>query len=313
MSILQLDFILDFFDTIGFYSEQIFPFVILAIELIILLVIYAVSTRGLRNRLKNANLSSETITGIVLIVRILFFIIAVILIVNSFGPDVAALVSLSTLFGTALGLAFSQAVSGIVNGLYILVARPFRVGDYVRIGKKEGIVTDITLNYTQILQPDETRLRIPNTSILESEVTNFRVNISEIIDEVSKEQHETSDYTLRTHLASAIHRLKLFATSDHAYRYTFDIILHYSFDHLRARRHFNRILEAWTNVFVKIPSYQVWASEVQGIHYRFTIVVTEARELIEHVADFMDQLLLFYSEDDDVHTREEIDKKGYHS
>lgn len=310
---MQFDFITDLIDLIGSYSEQIFPFFLLMIELVILLVIYAVVTRGLKNRLKRLNISGEARTGIVIVVRILFFILAVLLIVNAFGPDVAALVSLSTLFGTALGLAFSQAVSGIVNGLYILVARPFRVGDYVRIGKREGIVTDITLNFTQIIQPDETRLRIPNTSILTSEITNFRVDISHLIQDVTKERLESEDYTLRSHLSSVISKLRAYTQSQDAYRYTFDIVVHFSFDHLRARRHFNRIVENWSDVFLKRPTYQVWGSEVQGIQYRFTILVTEPRELLEHVANFMDQLLLFYSEPEDIHPEELIEKEGYHT
>ena len=61
------------------------------------------------------------------------------------------------LLGTAIGLAFSRALQNIVSGVYILIARPFRVGDYIRLGDSEGMVLEITLNYTRILRPDHTR------------------------------------------------------------------------------------------------------------------------------------------------------------
>ncbi|TFF91035.1 mechanosensitive ion channel [Candidatus Thorarchaeota archaeon] len=298
---LQLDFIYDIIDAIQANWAFIYPLLVLLVELVILGVVYAVATRGLTNRLRDSGISREASTGIVLIIRIVFFVVAIVLSVNAFGPDLAALISLSTLFGTALGLAFSQAVSGLVNGVYILVARPFRVGDYVRIGDVEGVVTDITLNYTRILQPDETRIRLPNTNVLSTRVTNFRVPVEDVIQDVTKERLSTDDYSLRRRLTTALYRLRRITSGEIAYRYTFDITLHYTLDHLRSRRHFAVVCDEWDDRFLVTPEFQVWSSDSNGITYRFTIVAEEPSDLIKYVGPLMNELLMVYSEDEDAH------------
>lgn len=298
---MQLEFIYNIIDAIRNNWAFIYPLLVLIVELVILGVVYAVTTRGITNRLRDSGVSREASTGMVLIIRIVFFVVAIVLSVNAFGPDLAALISLSTLFGTALGLAFSQAVSGLVNGVYILVARPFRVGDYVRIGDVEGVVTDITLNYTRILQPDETRIRLPNTNVLSTRVTNFRVPVEDVIQDVTKERLSTDDYSLRRRLTTALYRLRKVATGEVAYRYTFDLTLHYTLDHVRSRRHFAVVCQKWDDRFLVTPEFQVWASDSNGITYRFTIVAEEPSDLIKHVGPLMNELLMVYSEETDVH------------
>lgn len=244
--------------------------------------------------MEKLGLSSQASTGITLVVRLIFFVIATFLVVDTLGSNYAELLSLATLFGTALGLAFSQAVGEIVNGLYILIARPFRVGDYVRIANDEGIVTDVTLSYTRIQQPDETRLRIPNSKVLESDVVNFRVNLSDVIKDVTSERLQTKDSEQRGTLSTVISKLKAITYTETAYRYTFDLTVHFSFDHAVLRENFDRVCEEWEEEFLVKPSYQVWDTVNNAIVYRVTVIVDEPRELLIHVANFMDDMLLPY-------------------
>ena len=141
---------------IQYYWTQLVPYVILIISLLILMILYFVITRLLRKSLQSVGMGIEASTGIVLILRLIFFMVAVSIIVTTFQTSFATVLSLSAIFGTAIGLAFSQALGNIVSGLYVLTARPFKVGDYVKIGGIEGIVREITLNYTRMLLADET-------------------------------------------------------------------------------------------------------------------------------------------------------------
>ncbi|TFG14594.1 mechanosensitive ion channel [Candidatus Thorarchaeota archaeon] len=301
-------------DPIGFIISNLSlvqPFLLLAAELIILLIIYAISTRGISRRLRQYGLSGEARTGIVIVFRLLFVVVAAILIVNSFGPDLGTLVSFSTLIGAAIGLAVAQAVSGMVTGLYILIARPFRVGDYVRIGQDEGIVTGITLNYTKILKPDETRLRIPNTKIVNSDIVNFRVELKDVIKDVAHDRFKTKEVEERRLLTTALAKLKGITHTEIAYRYTFDLTLNFQFDHLRARDNFDEICEEWADTFVGAPTWQVWDTTNQAIIYKFTVLADEPQDLIEYISDFMDQLLFIYrhppSAEKHEHTEEELE------
>ena len=68
-----------------------------------------------------------------------------------------------------IGFASQQAFSNIVSGIFIVIFKPFRVGDRVKIGTSyAGVVEDITLRHTVIRNFENQRIIIPN-SIMSSE------------------------------------------------------------------------------------------------------------------------------------------------
>jgi small-conductance mechanosensitive channel len=181
-----------------------------------------------------------------------------------------------------------------VSGLYVLAARPFRVGDYVRIGSVEGIVNEITLNYTRVLQPDETSQLVPNSKVLSSEVTNFRIRISDYIKEKEKEAEQTGDRSIKRSLRSMIHELRTLTGYDDAYRYTFDISIHMSFNHKEVLELFDEMCEKWTKTFLAKPTYFVWAKPAAAITYRFAFITEDPMVIVKKGADFMMDLLQVY-------------------
>ena len=59
------------------------------------------------------------------------------------------------------------------RGLTILGTKPFKVGDYVQIDDIEGTVQDIGLVYTSLTTWDNRRILVPNSTVVDAEVTNF--------------------------------------------------------------------------------------------------------------------------------------------
>ncbi|MBM3555172.1 MAG: mechanosensitive ion channel [Alphaproteobacteria bacterium] len=86
------------------------------------------------------------------------------------GIDVTALVAGLGLTGFALGFALKDVVSSSVAGLMILLARPFRVGETIKVGDFSGKVASVDLRYT-VLVDDKGRYLIPNSTVLTSPVT----------------------------------------------------------------------------------------------------------------------------------------------
>jgi small conductance mechanosensitive channel len=62
--------------------------------------------------------------------------------------------------------ASQQAFSNIINGIFIIVFKPFRVGDIIKVGTLNiGKIEDITLRHTVIRDFENRRIIIPNTVI----------------------------------------------------------------------------------------------------------------------------------------------------
>ena len=74
------------------------------------------------------------------------------------------------IFMAILGFAAQQAFANIISGIFIVISKPFRVGDMVKVGSQEyGIVEDITLRHTVINSFENKRIIVPN-SIMGSEI-----------------------------------------------------------------------------------------------------------------------------------------------
>jgi small-conductance mechanosensitive channel len=81
--------------------------------------------------------------------------------------------------GVIVGIAAQQSLGNMFAGLVLLVARPFAVGNHIRIrsgglsGEFHGTVTSISLTYVSLSTPDGT-LKIPNAAMLAAAVGPYR-------------------------------------------------------------------------------------------------------------------------------------------
>ena len=289
------DFFIDPLGYVLYYISALFPYLILVLTLVILMLVYFVVVRLARRSLRSAGMGAEASTGIVLILRLIFFIVAVMILIAAFQTNLAAILSISAIFGTALGLAFSQALGNIVSGLYVLAARPFRVGDYIRIGAMEGIVREITLNYTRILLADETIQLVPNNKVVGSEVTNFRISVREYIKRTEEQIEETRSagrgWRYIQSLDRAIDKLQELASDTVAYRYTFDLTVHMSYDQKFMQQHFDIICKKWEGTFLIRPVYFIWSKPSAAITYRFAFIASDPMVIIKRSSEYMEDLL----------------------
>lgn len=80
-----------------------------------------------------------------------------------------------------IGLAAQQAFSNIVGGIFIVIFQPFRLGDLIKVGSLDyGIVEDITLRHTVIINFENKRIIIPNSVISSETIINDSIEDEKI-------------------------------------------------------------------------------------------------------------------------------------
>lgn len=72
----------------------------------------------------------------------------------------------------ALGFAMKDTLSALVSGVFILVDRPFQIGDWIEWDGNEGKVVDIALRTTRVETFDNEMLTVPNDRIINTTVKN---------------------------------------------------------------------------------------------------------------------------------------------
>ncbi|WP_321306910.1 mechanosensitive ion channel family protein [Marinifilum fragile] len=112
-------------------------------------------------------------------VSFLIFILVIIIVFYSI-PELKS-IGVSLLAGAGIlaaivGFASQQAFSNIVSGIFVVIFKPFRVGDYIKIGDLHfGTVEDITLRHTVIKNPENRRVIIPNSVISSETILNSSI------------------------------------------------------------------------------------------------------------------------------------------
>ena len=114
--------------------------------------------------------------------RIALYLILLTMVCDKLGLPVTSLVAVISLFGLAVSLSVQNVLANVVNGVLILAAKPFEVGDYIETASAAGTVDAIHLMYTHLLTPDNKRILVPNSELAAQRITNYSANTERRID-----------------------------------------------------------------------------------------------------------------------------------
>ena len=113
---------------------------------------------------------------------------ALLTVLSIWGQNLGGLLVGAGFAGIVVGLAARQTLGSLIAGFVLMFARPFEIGDWVEIGDREGIVTDITVVNTRIQTFDGEYVMLPNDYVSGNEVVNrtrkgrLRLNVEVGID-----------------------------------------------------------------------------------------------------------------------------------
>jgi len=107
-------------------------------------------------------------------VKIAVYLIFFIFVLQYAGFDTAALLTGLGVAGLAVALALQDTLANFFAGLHLLIDKPFREGDYIRLESgAEGHVDRIGWRTTKIILPDNNELIVPNSKLASAVIQNF--------------------------------------------------------------------------------------------------------------------------------------------
>ncbi len=99
-------------------------------------------------------------------------IILFLIIISELDINLTAIFGAAGVIGIILGVASQTSIGNIVSGFFLVSEKPFELGDLIRIGDKTGTVYSIDLLSIKIKTLDNLLLRIPNQTVISTEVIN---------------------------------------------------------------------------------------------------------------------------------------------
>lgn len=106
------------------------------------------------------------------VLQIIFLTAAIIVVLALWGIDLGGLIVGAGFLGIVAGLAAQQTLGSLIAGFVLMLSRPFEIGDWVKIGDNEGIVTEITIVNTRLENFDGELIALPNDLVGNSMVVN---------------------------------------------------------------------------------------------------------------------------------------------
>jgi len=117
--------------------------------------------------------SREFASFIIKLVKIFVISVGLIALLQDWGINVTGFIASLGLGGLAFALAAKDTAANIFGGIAILTDNIFKIGEWIKVGDKEGIVEDIGMRTTKIRAFDKRLIILPNATIANSAVENF--------------------------------------------------------------------------------------------------------------------------------------------
>ncbi len=155
------------------YSHLLSIVVILLISILVVKILSLYIRRFLKKKLSKDHLQ--------LIIKLVSFTVYAIAFVWVFG--VLGLKLTGVLFGGAMagiiiGFSSQSIVSNFIAGIFLIIEKPFKIGDQVSIDNMNGFVEEIRIIATTIRTYEGLYVRIPNQTVFTTKMINYVGNIA---------------------------------------------------------------------------------------------------------------------------------------
>ena len=107
------------------------------------------------------------------LVRILLYVLVVLTAANTMGIPLTSIVTLLASAGVAVSLAMQGVLTNLIGGFILLLFKPIKAGEYVRIGDNEGTVKTIGAFYTEMATADNRHVNLPNGTLTNTAIINY--------------------------------------------------------------------------------------------------------------------------------------------
>lgn len=131
---------------------------------------------GLFTKIKtksNKEIDQSTVLIILKTIKVVIYVIAGFMVVSELGYNISGFITSLGIGGVVVTLAAQDTAKSLIGGALILIDRPFKVGDYIKVGTYEGTVEEIKFRSTNIRTLDNSVLHIPNSEMSISAIINY--------------------------------------------------------------------------------------------------------------------------------------------
>lgn len=147
------------------------------------------AVRMITRTLERQHVDSTLLRYIGSLVSVSLNVLLVVAILGYFGVETTSFAALVAAMGIAIGAAWAGLLSNFAAGVFVVVLRPFKVGDAITAGGVTGTVEQIGLFATQFLTPDNIHTVVGNAKIFGDTIQNYSSTPYRRVDRTAQLAH----------------------------------------------------------------------------------------------------------------------------
>ena len=152
----------------------------------------SVAVRLVSGALQRQHVDPTILRYLASIVGVSLNVLLIVAILGYFGVETTSFAALVAAVGIAIGAAWAGLLSNFAAGVFVVVLRPFKVGDFISGGGVVGTVAQIGLFATQILTPENVLTAVGNAKIFGDTIQNFSATDYRRVDRTAQLAHSVS-------------------------------------------------------------------------------------------------------------------------
>ncbi|GAB5410825.1 MAG: hypothetical protein BalsKO_31900 [Balneolaceae bacterium] len=196
--------------------------------------------------------------------RFFIVVMGVILVLQNNGYNVASLIAGLGIGGLAVALAAKDTLANFFGSITIFADRPFKIGDWIKVGNVEGTVEEVGFRTTRVRTFYNSLVSVPNSQVATTDIDNYGMRQYRRLKTVLNLTYATTPEQME----AFVEGLKAIVKANKNFRQDFYEI------------HFNSFgahsLDVLVYVFFNVPD---WSTELQQRHNFLLEVLRLAKEV----------------------------------
>ena len=138
--------------------------------------------RLLHHTLERSRLDRTAASFLEQLIGVFLYLIVAIIVLSVLQVPMTSIITVLGAMGLAIGLALQNSLSNVAGGFLLLLSKPLKVGDFVKIEGVEGTVTAVGILQTKVVRLDGNTVFFPNGKVTDAVILNYNETPARRVD-----------------------------------------------------------------------------------------------------------------------------------
>ncbi len=156
-----------------FFTTNIWHVILFFAVLVMGIITVKIIINLTKRMLKKSRFEAITQDFITAFIKIILYLILILILLSVIGIQTTGLITALSAAVLAIGVALQNIIANVANGIVVVTTKMFKKDDYISVGEASGSVLNINLLFTTVSTPDNRRITLPNSMLINNEVINY--------------------------------------------------------------------------------------------------------------------------------------------